>query len=56
MEKELLELKNKMKNVDVKQFKNYNEYIKYCCNLTLEFLKKYNLSTNELNKLLEKFM
>ena len=55
MKKELKELKEKMRNCDLTQFENYNDYIKYTQKLALEFMKKNkDLTIEELDELLKK--
>ena len=54
MKKELEELKKKMRECDLSIFKDYEEYIKYCNKLALDFMKLHkDLSIEELKKLLE---
>ena len=48
------ELKEKIRNCDLTQFKNYNEYIDYVKKLVLDYLKQNNdLTTDEIYNLLE---
>lgn len=48
------ELKEKIRNCDLTQFKNYNEYIYYVKKLVLDYLKQNNdLTTDEIFNLLE---
>ena len=55
LEKELLELKKKMRNIDTTQFKDYDEYLDWCRRLTIEFVVKYDIQdTQLLSDILEK--
>lgn len=54
MTKELIELKNKMQK-NLSRFKTYDEYVKYCNMITIEFLNKHkDLSIEDLKKELNK--
>ena len=49
------ELKEKMRNSDLNQFKDYNDYINYVKKLVLDYLKENNdLTTDDIIDLLEK--
>lgn len=48
------ELKNKIRDCDLTQFSNYNEYIKYVQKLVYEYMKNNkDLSIDDLKKILE---
>lgn len=49
------ELKEKIRNCDLNQFKDYNDYINYVKKLVLDYLKENNdLTTDDIFNLLEK--
>ena len=49
------ELKEKIRNCDLNQFKDYNDYINYVKKLVLDYLKENNdLTTNDIFDLLKK--
>lgn len=48
------ELKEKIRNCDLTKFKNYDEYIKYCQELVIGWMKENkDLDINEIKSLLE---